>query len=71
MRHPAGRRYDAGRVPQEAPLNLIHINNSPNPMLARVSGRFAYSGGVSVDDLLNALRLPFPLAVELLRRASK
>lgn len=56
---------------QKAPLNLIHINNSPNPILARVSGRFDYPEGVPVDAFLRALRLPFPLAVELLRRAKK
>lgn len=53
------------------PLNLIHRTNSPNPALARVSGRFDFPDGVPVRVVFDALKLPFPVAVELLRRASR
>ena len=54
-----------------APQNLIHRNNCSNPALARLSARFDFSEGVPVGVLFDALKLPFPVAVEVLRRASQ
>lgn len=55
----------------DAPQDLIHRNKSPNPALARVSGRFDLSEGAPVSLLSTLLNLPFPLAVEVLRRHAK
>lgn len=54
---------------QKAALDLIHRNKSPNPAAMRVSSRFDYPEGVPFTVLRDSLKLPFPLAVELLRRA--
>ena len=51
-----------------APQNLIHRNKPSNPALARVSSRFDFPDGVGFEVLEQALKLPFPLAVELLKR---
>lgn len=59
----------AGRAAE--PLNLIHRNKVPNPALARLSARFDFPEGVPVGVLFDALKLPFPVAVEVLRRASQ
>lgn len=59
----------AGRAAE--PLNLIHRNNCSNPALARLSARFDFPEGVPVGVLFDALKLPFPVAVEVLRRASQ
>lgn len=53
------------------PLNLIHRNKVPNPALARLPARFDFPEGVPVGVLFDALKLPFPVAVEVLRRASQ
>lgn len=55
----------------DAPQDLIHRNNSPKPVSMRVSARFDFSEGVPVGVLFDALKLPFPVAVEVLRRASQ
>ena len=55
----------------DAPQDLIHRNNCSNPALARLSARFDFPEGVSVGVLFDALKLPFPVAVEVLRRASQ
>ena len=63
----------AGAQPggQGGALNLIHRNKSPNPALARVSGRFDLPEGAPGSLLSTLLNLPFPLAVEVLRRHAK
>lgn len=58
-------------VALDAPQDLIHRNNCSNPALARLSARFDFSEGVPVGVLFDALKLPFPVAVEVLRRASQ
>ena len=52
-------------------LNLIHRNNCSNPALARVTARFDFPEGVPIGVLSEALKLPFPVAVEVLRRATR
>lgn len=54
-----------------APDNLIHRNKVPNPALARVTARFDFPEGVPIGVLFQALELPFPVAVEVLRRATR
>lgn len=56
---------------QKTPLNLIHRNKSPTPVSMRVSARFDYPEGVPFSALVDAMKLPFPLAVELMRRAAR
>ena len=51
------------------PDNLIHRNKVPNPALARVTARLDFPEGVPFGVVFDALRLPFPVAVEVLRRA--
>ena len=53
------------------PDNLIHRNKVPNPMPMRATARFDFPAGVPVGVLFEALKLPFPLAVEVLRRATR
>ena len=67
----AERSLRRGGAKAETPDNLIHRNKSPNPALARVSGRFDLSEGAPVSLLSTLLNLPFPLAVEVLRRHAK
>ena len=55
----------------DAPQDLIHRNKVPNPALARVTARFDFPEGVPAGVLFEALKLPFPLAVEVLRRAAR
>ena len=52
-------------------LNLIHRNKVPNPMPMRATARFDFPAGVPAGVLFEALKLPFPLAVEVLRRAAR
>lgn len=53
------------------PDNLIHRNKVPNPALARVTARFDFPEVVPIGVLSEALKLPFPVAVEVLRRATR
>lgn len=53
------------------PLNLIHRNKVPNPASMRVAARFESAEGVPISTVFEALRLPFPVAVEVLRRATR
>lgn len=55
----------------DARQDLIHRNNCSNPALARLSARFDFPEGVPVGVLFDALKLPFPVAVEVLRRAAR
>ena len=55
----------------DAPQDLIHRNKVPNPMPMRSTGRFDFPTGVPAGVLFEALKLPFPLAVEVLRRAAR
>jgi hypothetical protein len=55
---------------QGAPLALIHRTNSPNPALARVSGRFESENGLPVAEVFAALRMPAALAFLMVRRLS-
>ena len=66
-----GRLRSSRAGDQGGALNLIHRNKSPNPALARVSSRFDFPEGVGLEVLDKALKLPFPLAVEVLRRATR
>ena len=66
-----GRLRSSRAGAQGAALNLIHRNNCSNPALARLSARFDFPEGVPVGVLFDALKLPFPVAVEVLRRASQ
>lgn len=65
-REPATRAGGARGVP----LALIHRNKSPNPALARLPARFDFPEGAAPGLLGSLLKLPFPLALELLRRAA-
>lgn len=56
---------------QKTPLNLIHRNNCSNPVSMRVSARFDCPEGVPFSALVDAMKLPFPLAVEFMRRAAR
>lgn len=66
-----GRLRSSRAGDQGGALNLIHRNKPSNPALARVSSRFDFPEGVPVGVLFDALKLPFPVAVEVLRRASQ
>lgn len=63
-----GRLRSSRAGDQGGALNLIHRNKPSNPALARVSSRFDFPDGVGFEVLEQALKLPFPLAVELLKR---
>lgn len=69
MRGPE-RRRSAGRLTGGALLDLIHTNNSPNPALARVSGRLAlhkrplfFVGLIHAEDFSLVETLPEAMAI--------
>ena len=65
----AERSRRRGGTKAATPDNLIHRNNCSNPALARVTARLDFPEGVPFGVVFDALRLPFPVAVEVLRRA--
>lgn len=54
--------------PQDAPLNLIHRNKSPNPVSTRVSGRFEFPGGLPLKTASEVANMPPAVAFLVLRR---
>ena len=56
----SGRVSDTFRGARSGPLNLIHTNNSPNPVSMRVSGRLTLENltPVSLDSWLDFLAGP-------------
>ena len=70
-RTDSAQRGQAGGS-RSGPLNLIHRNNSPEPIGMRVSARFDFPGGVTIqeaaDIISRRLRVGSPLAQLMARR---
>ena len=60
MTPDSGRVSDTFRGARSGPLNLIHTNNSPNPVSMRVSGRLTLENltPVCLDSWLDFLAGP-------------
>jgi hypothetical protein len=55
----------------EGPLNLIHRNKVPNPVSMRVSGRFDFPDGASIEEVQKTIDFAFgPLGWLMRRRAN-
>lgn len=68
--HMRGVCAPAGMTAVAGALNLIHTNNSPNPVSTRVSARLESSEGLSMRQVLDAQNvIAGPIGFLIARRA--